>query len=79
MVWPRFKVFQFSKDNLQGSVKGKRRRRGGKTISKSGQEWTLPAQVGWLKTGQSGKGLWQIHQWCPNDIPRLRDRIEIVY
>ena len=26
-------------------------RRGGKTISKSGQEWTLPAQLGQLKTG----------------------------
>ena len=32
-------------------------RRGGKTISKSGQEWTLPAQLGQLKTGQNGKGL----------------------
>ena len=29
----------------------------GKTISKSGQEWTLPAQLGQLKTGQDGKGL----------------------
>ena len=25
-------------------------RRGGKTISKSGQEWTLPAKLGLLKT-----------------------------
>ena len=33
------------------------RRRGGKTISKSGQEWTLPAQLGQLKTGQDVKGL----------------------
>ena len=33
----------------------------GKTISKSGQEWTLPAQLGQLKTGQDGKGLLQIH------------------
>ena len=28
------------------------RRRGGKTIFKSGQEWTLPPQLGQLKTGQ---------------------------
>ena len=43
------------------------RRRGGKTISKRGQEWTLPAQLGQLKTGQDGKG---------DDLPRLWDRIE---
>ena len=29
------------------------RRRNGKTISKSGQEWTLLAQVWQLKTGQN--------------------------
>ena len=52
------------------------RRRGGKTISKSGQEWTLPAQLGQLETGQDGKGLLQIHLWCPDDLPRLWDRIE---
>ena len=55
------------------------RRRGGKTISKSGQEWTLPAQLGQLKTGQDGKGLLRIHLWCPDDFPRLWDRIEILY
>ena len=32
--------------------KGGDRRRDGKTISKSGQEWTLPAQLGQMKTGQ---------------------------
>ena len=52
------------------------RRRGGKTISKSGQEWTLPAQLGQLKTAQDGKGLLQIHLWCPDDLPRLWDRTE---
>ena len=40
--------------------------RHGKTILKSGQEWTLPAQLGQLKTGQRGKGLLQIHLWCPD-------------
>ena len=33
------------------------RRRGGKTILKGGQKWTLSAQPGQLKTGQSRKGL----------------------
>ena len=33
------------------------RRRGGKTILKSGQGWSLPAQLGQLKTGPYGKGL----------------------
>ena len=68
-----------AKTILQGTVKGKRkadRRRGGKTISKSGQEWTLPAQLGQLKTGQDGKGLLRINLWCPDDLPRLWDRIE---
>ena len=57
-------------------MKGKRkeadRRRGRKTISKSGQEWTLPALLGQLKRGQAGKGLLRIH----DDLPMLRDRIE---
>ena len=52
------------------------RRRGGKTISKSGQEWTLPAQLGQLKTGQDGKGLLRVHLWCPDNLPRLWDRID---
>ena len=33
------------------------RRRGGKTILKNGQGWTLPAQPEQLKTGQDGKRL----------------------
>ena len=45
------------KMTLQSTVKEKRRgrRRAGKTILKSGQEWTLPAQLWQLKTGQFGK------------------------
>ena len=68
------KVFWFSKDNPTGH--SEREKRGGKTISKSGQEWTLRAQLGQLKTGQDGKGLLRIHLWCPDDVPRLWDRIE---
>ena len=44
-------------------MKGKRRedrKKGGKTISKSGQDWTLTAQLGWLKKGQDGKGLFEL-------------------
>ena len=56
-------------------MKGKRkkadRRRGGKTISKSDQEWTLLAQLGQLKTGQVERGCCEFI-----DLPRLWDRIE---
>ena len=71
MVWPCFNIFWSSIDNPTGhSERNKKekeadRRRGGKTISKSGQEWTSPAQLGQLKTGQDGKGLLRIHLWCP--------------
>ena len=62
-----------AKTILQGTVKEKRkkkekeadRRSGGKTIPKDGQEWTLPAQLGQLKTEQDGKRLLRIHVWCP--------------
>ena len=82
LVWPCLKVYWFSKDNPTGCSERKKKKRqteeegGGKTISKSGQEWTLPAQLGQLKTGQDRKGLLQIHLWCPDDLPRLWDRIE---
>ena len=36
------------------------RRKGGKTISKSGREWILPAQLEQPKTGQDGKELLRI-------------------
>ena len=52
------------------------RRRGGKTISKSGQGWTLPAQLGQLKTGQDGKGLLRSHRLCPNDLEMSWDRLD---
>ena len=76
MVWPCFKVFWFSKDNLTGHSEEADRRRGGKTISKSGQAWTLLAQLGQLETGQDGKGLLRNHLWCPDDLPMLWYRIE---
>ena len=57
-------IYKLSKDNPIGDSerqkeKGAERRKGGKTIHvlKSGQELTLIAQLGELKTGQGGKGL----------------------
>ena len=81
MVWPWLKVFWFSKDNPSGHSERKKKKRQTeeevwKTVSKSGQEWTLPAQLGQLKTGQDRKGLLRIHLWCPDDLPRLWDKIE---
>ncbi|MEW8547783.1 MAG: hypothetical protein AB2693_30110 [Candidatus Thiodiazotropha sp.] len=54
-----------SKDNSEGHIERKKkeneeevdRRRGGKTILKSGQGWTLLAQQEQLRTRPSGKGL----------------------
>ena len=37
------------------------RTKGGRPILKSGQEWSLPAQLGQLKIEQGGTGLLQIH------------------
>ena len=50
MVWPCLQVFWFSQDNPTGHSERKKekeadRRRGGKTISKSGQDF------GWLVSG----------------------------
>ena len=73
VVWPCLKVFRSSKDHSRGHIEWKNeketdRRRGGK---KSGQGWTLPAQLGQLKTGQDGKGLLRSHLWCHSDLARL--------
>ena len=62
MVWTCPQVFWLSKDNSAGhSAKAKEkkvdRRRDGKIILRSGQGWTLLAQLGQLKTGLGGKGL----------------------
>ena len=46
------------------------------TILKSGQEWTLPAQLKQLKMRQDEKGLLQSHLWCPNDFARSWNKIE---
>ena len=61
---------------MYGKRKRGRQKKRGKTISKSGQEWTLPAQLGQLKTGQDRKGLLGIYLWCPDELPGFWDRIE---
>ena len=62
MVRSHLEVFCLSKDDLKNTGKGKKeenvnRRRGGKTILRSGQGWTLLVQLGQLKTGLGGKEL----------------------
>ena len=59
MVWSWLKVICFISPTGHSERKKKEadRRKVGKTISKSGQEWTSPAQLGQLKTEQDGKGL----------------------
>ena len=70
-----------AKTILQGTVKGKRKRdRQKKRWVASIKEWTgmdfFPAQLGQLKAGQDGNELLRIYLWCPDDLPRLWDRIE---
>ena len=73
-----------AKTILQGTVKGKRKRgRQKKRWEDNNKEWTgmdfASSTRAALKTGQDGKGLLQIHLWCPDDLPRLWDRIEYIY
>ena len=55
--------------------KKKRRTEEAVGSKKSGQKWTLPAQLGWLKTGKDGK-TFANPSWCPDVLPSLWDRIE---
>ena len=55
---------------MQTKKRGRQKKRWEDNI-KEWQEWTLPAQLGQLKTGQNGKGLLRNHLWCPDDLPRL--------
>ena len=51
--------------DVYGKEKKGKRRRGGKTIFKREWGWTLPVQLGQLKTGQERKGLSPSHLRCP--------------
>ena len=84
MVWPCLKVFWFSKDNPTGHNERKKRKRGRqkKRWEEHIKEWTgmdfasSTRAAEEYHTGQEGKGLLRIHLWCPDDLPRLWDRIE---
>ena len=61
-------------------MKGKRKRgRQKKRWEDNIKEWTgmdFASSIRAAETGQDGKELLQIHLWCPDDLPRLWDRIE---
>ena len=78
MVWPCLKVFWFSMDNPTGHSERKKKKR--QTEEEVGRQYQRVDRNGLcqLKTGQDGKGLSRIHLWCPDDLPRLWDRIEII-
>ena len=61
-------------------MKGKRKRgRQKKRWEDNIKEWTgmdFASSTRAAETGQDRKGLLQIHPWCPDDLPRLWDRIE---
>ena len=68
-----------AKTILQGTVKGKTKGRQKKRWEDNIKECTgmdFASSTKTAETGQDGKGLLQIHLWCPDDLPRLWDRIE---
>ena len=68
-----------AKTILQGTVKGKRKRgRQKKRWEDNIKEWTGMDFASSTRAAEnrSRKGLLQIHLWCPDDLPRLWDRIE---
>ena len=65
-----------AKTILQGTVMGKRKRhRQKKRWKENIKEWT-GMDFASSTRGQDRKGLLRIHLWCPDDLPRLWDRIE---
>ena len=66
-----------AKKVLQGTVKGKRKRgRQKKRWEDIIKVWTGLDFASSTRAGQDGKGLLRIHLWCPDDLPRIWDRIE---
>ena len=64
MVWPCLKVFWFSMNTTTGQSERKKKKRWEDNI----KEWTLPAQLGQLKTEQNKM---EIHLW-----DRMENRTE---
>ena len=74
MLWPCFKVFWFSKDNPTGlSERKKKKRQTEEEVGRQyhGQEWTLPAQLGQLKTGHDGMGIVANSSVVPRGPPKV--------
>ena len=76
MLWPCFNVFLFRKYNptehCERTKKNEAdRRRSGNTLSKGGHEWTLPAQLGRLKTGQDGNGIVADSHVVPRQLSKV--------
>ena len=69
-----------AKTILQGTVKGKRKRgRQKKSWEDNIKEWTgmdFASSTRAAENRSRWKGLLRIHLWCPDDLPRLWDRIE---
>ena len=79
MVWPRFKVFWFSKDNSTGQSESTKKKRQTEEEVDNVKEWTgmdCASSTRAAETTQDGKGLFRTHLWCPDDLPRLWDKIE---
>ena len=80
VFWPHLKVVWLMQRRFyrtQQKEKGEKvdGRRGGKTILRRGQGWTLLSQLGQLKTRLGGKGLFS-HLWCTNDFAGLWERLD---
>ena len=66
-----------AKTILQGTVKGKRKRgRQKKKWEDNIKEWTGMDFASSTRAAEDGRGLLRIHLWCPDDLPRVWDRIE---
>ena len=81
MVWPCLKVFWFGGDNPTGHCEGRGKRRqtergvGGQCRGVGGHGLCRLSWGGWGRV-RVGGGLLRIHLWCPDDLPRLWDRID---
>ena len=78
-VWPRLIVLWFSKNNAIEHSERKQKKRWEDNIKQwTGMDFAISTslRVAENRTRWNGKGLLQIHLWCPDDLPSLRDRIE---
>ena len=79
MVWPRLKVFWHNKDEIQGTVKGKRRGTQNKRWYDNIKEWTgidFASSTRAAENRTRWKGSVAKTSVAPDDLPRLWDRIK---